>query len=151
MPFNYYEMESNAKDEEKRYNLLTYNLPYTDRCINKAFDEYFERKCNEKMYGYPFIEKEVLKNKNGEYLLYDPDESRFVKDTNCLYSWCGWLATLNFNTDWVKKIDIKRDKPYVETTLDTFLKKSLYNKYQILKSLKYYLDNVSRYVEINYD
>ena len=39
------------------------------------------------MYGYPFIEKEVLKNKNGAYLLYDPDESRFVKDTvNCLYS-----------------------------------------------------------------
>ena len=73
------------------------------------------------MYGYPFIEKEVLKNKNGAYLLYDPDESRFVKDTvNCLYSWCGWLATLNFNTDWVKKIDIKRDKSDVETTLDTF-------------------------------
>lgn len=81
MPFNYYAMESNAKDEEKRYNLLTYNLPYTDKSINKAFDEYFERKPNEKMYGYPFIEIEVLKNNNGEYLLYDPDESRFVKDT----------------------------------------------------------------------
>ena len=62
-----------------------------------------------------------------------------------------WLATLNFNTDWVKKIDIKRDKSDEETTLDTFLKKSLFKKYQILKSLKYYLDNVSRHVEINYD
>ena len=141
-------MESNAKDEEKRYNLLPYNLPYTDKSINKAFNEYFERRFNEKMYGYPFIEKEVLKNKNGEYSLYDPDESRFV---NCLYSWCGWWATLNCNTDWVKKIYIKRDKSDVETTLDTFFKKSLYNIYQILKSLKYYLDNVNRYVEINYD
>ena len=37
-------MGSNAKDEEKRYNLLTYNLPYTDKSINKAFDEYFVRK-----------------------------------------------------------------------------------------------------------
>ena len=124
-------MESNAKDEEKRYNLLPYNLPYTDKSINKAFNEYFERKFNEKMYGYPFIEKEVLKNKNGEYSLYDPDESRFV---NCLNSWCGWWATLNCNTDWVKKIYIKRDKSDVETTLDTFFKKSLYNIYQILKS-----------------
>ena len=38
-------------------------------------------KLNEKMYGYPFMEIEVLKNNNREYLLYDPDESRFVKDT----------------------------------------------------------------------
>ena len=91
MPFNYYTMESNAKDEEKRYNLLTYNLPYTDKSINKAFDEYFERKLNEKMYGYPFIEIEVLKNNNGEYLLYDPDESRFVKDTiACIPDAVGW-------------------------------------------------------------
>ena len=52
---------------------MTDNLPYTDKSINKAFDEYFERKLNEKMYGYPFIEKEVLKNKNGAYLLYDPE------------------------------------------------------------------------------
>ena len=66
-------MESNAKDEEKRYNLLPYNLPYTDKSINEAFNEYFERN----------IEKEVLKNKNGEYSLYDPNESRFV---NCSYS-----------------------------------------------------------------
>ena len=26
MPFNYYAMESNTKDEEKRYNLLSYHL-----------------------------------------------------------------------------------------------------------------------------
>lgn len=38
------------KEEEKRYNLLTYNLPYTDEKIHKAFDEYLERKYNEKMY-----------------------------------------------------------------------------------------------------
>ena len=36
MPFNYYAMESNTKDEEKRYNLLTYHLPYTDKSINKS-------------------------------------------------------------------------------------------------------------------
>ena len=49
------------KEEEKRYNLLTYNLLYTDEKIHKAFDKYFERRYNEKMYGHPFIGKEVLK------------------------------------------------------------------------------------------
>ena len=57
------------KEEEKRYNLLTYNLLYTDEKIHTAFDKYFERRYNEKMYGHPFIEKEVLKGRNGEYLL----------------------------------------------------------------------------------
>ena len=42
-------------------------------------------KLNEKMYGYPFMEIEVLKNNNREYLLYDPDESRFVKDTMLVF------------------------------------------------------------------
>ena len=36
------------KEEEKRYNLLTYNLPYTDEKIHEAFDEYFERRYGEK-------------------------------------------------------------------------------------------------------
>ena len=65
----------------KKNDIIYYLITYTDKSISKAFDEYFDRKFNEKMYGYPFIEKEVLKNKNGTYLLYDPDESRFVKDT----------------------------------------------------------------------
>ena len=48
-------------------------------------------KLNEKMYGYPFMEIEVLKNNNREYLLYDPDESRFVKDTiACIPDAVGW-------------------------------------------------------------
>lgn len=68
------------KEEEKRYNLLTYNLPYTDEKIHEAFDEYFERRYGEKMYGLPFIEKEVLKGRNGQYLLYDTEIERFVDD-----------------------------------------------------------------------
>ena len=59
-----------AKKEQRRYNLATYNLPYTDKKVHKAFGEYFERKYNEKKYGYKFIEEEVLEDKNGEYLLY---------------------------------------------------------------------------------
>lgn len=34
------------QEEEKRHNLLTYTLPYTDEKIHNAFDEYFERKFN---------------------------------------------------------------------------------------------------------
>ena len=65
------------KEEEKRYNLLTYNLPYTDEKIHEAFDEYFERRYGEKIYRHPFIEKE---GRNGEYLLYDTEIERFVDD-----------------------------------------------------------------------
>lgn len=120
------------KEEEKRYNLLTYNLPYTDEKIHKAFDEYLERKYNEKMYGHPFIEKEVLEGRNGEYLFYDLEEERFVEDN------IACIPDLDdgpyfFVMDWVKKIYIKRDKSNVETKLDIFLKKSLYKKVPNIK------------------
>ena len=115
------------KEEEKRYNLLIYNLPYTDKKINKAFDEYFERKYNKTLYGQPFIEKEVLKDENGEYLFYDTELERFVEDNiACIPDLDD--GPLYFQTHWVKKVEIKRDKSDVETKLDIFLKKSLFKK-----------------------
>ena len=102
------------------------------------------------MYGHPFIEKEALKDENEEYLFYDTEIERFVEDNiACIPDAEG--GPYYFVEDWVKRYDIKRDKSDVETKLDIFLKKSLYKKYLRLKSLKIYLDNVSRYVEINYD
>ena len=96
------------------------------------------------MYGHLFIEKEVLNDKNGEYLFYDTEEERFVEDNiACIPDAVG--GPHFFVMDWVKKIYIKRDKSDIVTKLDLFLKKSLYKKYQILKSLKIYLDNVHLY------
>lgn len=57
------------KEEEKRYNLFTYNLYHRDKEIHKAFNEYFDREYNEKMYGQSFIEKTVLEDENGEFMI----------------------------------------------------------------------------------
>ena len=66
------------KEEERRCNF--YNLHHTDKEIRKAFDDYFERAYNGKMYGHPFIEEEVVVDSNGvEFLFYD--EESFLKIT----------------------------------------------------------------------
>lgn len=81
------------------------------------------------MYEHPFIEKEGLKDENGEYLLYDSEEERFVEDDiACIPDSEG--GPHFFVMHWVKKICIKRDKFGVLTKLDIFFKKSLYKKYK---------------------
>ena len=121
----------NRKEEEKGNNLLSYKLPNTDKQIHKAFNEYFERKYNKKIYERPFIEEEVLKDKNGEYLLYVAGEKRFVQDAiGCIDDFDNGPEF--YVMECVERIDIKRDKSGVLTKLDVFLKHSLNTKYKIL-------------------
>ena len=130
------------------YNGKVISLPYTDKQIPKALNKYFEREYNQKVYGYDFIEKEVLQDEKGEYLLYDSDDERFIKDTTaCIPDTEG--GPHYFNMDWVKRIDIKRDKSGGLTKLDLFKRHNLDKKFERLKSLDVYLANVTRYVEIN--
>lgn len=131
------------------YNGKVITLPYSSEKLHKAFNEYFEREYSKKLYGYNFIEKEVLTDQNGEYLVYDSDDGRFIKDTvACIPDTEG--DPHHFNTDWVKRIDTKRDKSGGLTKLDLFKRHNLDKKFKILKTLEVYLGNVTRYVEINY-
>ena len=66
-----------------KYNNKVITLPHSSKKLHKSFNEYFEREYNLRKYGYDFIEKEVLSDENGEYLLYDSDDDSFVKH-NCL-------------------------------------------------------------------
>ena len=59
-----------------------------------------------------FIEKEVLKNGLGEYLLYDSDDDLFLEDNMARIG-----GHYYFVMDWVKKIDIYRDKKRDEKRL----------------------------------
>ena len=49
--------------------------------------------------------------------------------------------------DWVKRIDIKRDKSTKLTKLDLFKNHNLDKTFQILKTLDVYLGKVTKYVE----
>ena len=64
-----------------KYNNKVITLHHSSEKLHKSFDNFFEREYNKKLYGYDFIEKEVLSDQNGEYLLYDPDDQVFVEDT----------------------------------------------------------------------
>ena len=64
-----------------KYNNKIITLPHSSEKLRKSFDNYFEREYNLRKYGYDFIEKEVLSDQNGEYLLYDSDDDRFVINT----------------------------------------------------------------------
>lgn len=70
----------NKLQKQKLDNKLQFNLPYIDRKIHKVLNKYFEKKYDKYRYGYPFIEKEVLRDQDGEYLLYDPDDDLFLED-----------------------------------------------------------------------
>ena len=134
-----------------RYNNKVITLPHSSEKLHKSFDNYFEREYNLRKYGYDFIEKEVLSDQNGEYLLYDSDDDRFVINTIAYRDLDrGWPEYVRkyFNVDWVERIDIKREKnPRVTTLLDLFKNVTLDRKYEILKSLDVYLGYVTRYVE----
>ena len=52
-----------------------------------------------------FIEKEVLKNGLGEYLLYDSDDDLFLEDSMARIDG-HYNGPDYFVMDWVKKIDI---------------------------------------------
>ena len=133
-----------------KYNNKIITLPHSSEKLHKSFDNYFEREYNQRKYGYDFIEKEVLSDQNGEYLLYDSDDDRFVINTIAYRDLDrGWpeYEREYFNMDWVKRIDIKREKnPRVTTLLDLFKNVTLDRKYEILKSLDVYLGYVTRYV-----
>lgn len=102
------------KEDEKRYNFVTYNLPFTHKEIHKAFNEFFDRKYNEKRYGYAFIEKEAFKDENGKYLVNDPENYDgynycFVTDNiACIPDTVG--GPHFFIMHWLERFDIKRDK-----------------------------------------
>ena len=131
------------------YNGKVITLPYSSKKIHKSFDLYFERKYNEKLYGYAFREKEVLKDEKGEYLLYDSDDDLFIED-NIACTEGHYNGPDYFVMDWVKRIDIKRDKSGVTTKLDLFKKHTSSKKFKISKTLDDYLSNVNRYVEVKY-
>lgn len=107
------------------------------------------------MYGHPFIEREVFEDENRECLLYDKEKEKTLEKIDEEDIGCIFLMTKvifhYFVMNWIERIDIKRDKSNELSKLDVFKNKSLYKKYQILKSLKIYLANVTRYVEVKYD
>lgn len=117
------------------YNGKVISLPHSSEKLHKSFDNYFEREYILRKYGYNFIEKEVLSDRNGEYLLYDLDDDIFVKDTiACIPDTEG--GPHYFNMDWVKRIDIKREKNPGLTKLDLFQKHTLDKKFLILKIIR---------------
>ena len=63
-----------------------------------------------------FIEKEVLKNGLGEYLLYESDDDLFLEDSMARIDG-HYNGPDYFVMDWVKKIDIYRDKKRDEKRL----------------------------------
>ena len=129
-----------------KYNNKVITLPLSSEKLHKSFDNYFEREYNLRKYGYDFIEKDVLSDQNGEYLLYDSDDDRFVKNTTaCIPDAEG--GPHYFNMDWVKRIDIKREKNPGLTKLDLLKNHKLDKKFQILKSLDVYQGNATNYVE----
>ena len=83
-------------------------------------------------------------------IYFDSDDDRFVINTIAYRDLDrGWpeYEREYFNMDWVKRIDIKREKnPRVTTLLDLFKNVTLDRKYEILKSLDVYLGYVTRYV-----
>ena len=109
------------------YNGKVISLPYSSKKLHESFDQYMEREYNLRKYGYDFIEKEVLTDQNGEYLLYGPDEQMFVQNSvACIPDTEG--GPHHFNMDWVKRIDIKRDKSGGLTKLDLFKRHNLDKK-----------------------
>ena len=133
-----------------KYNNKVITLPHSSEKLHKSFDNYFEREYNLRKYGYDFIAKEVLSDQNGEYLLYDPDDDRFIKDTIAYRDLDrGWPVYEReyFNMDWVKRTDIKGDKSTKLTKLDLLKNHKLDKKFQILKTLDVYLGNVNKYIE----
>ena len=132
-----------------KYNNKVITLPHSAEKLHKSFDNYFEREYNLRKCNYAFIEKEELSDQNGEYLLYDGDDGRFVKNTvACIPDAEG--GPDNLNMEWVKRIDIKREKNPGLTKLVFFKNHKLDKKFLILKTLDYYLANVTRYVENKY-
>ena len=98
--------------------------------------DYFEREYNLRKYNYAFIEKEVLSDQNGEYLLYDGDDARFVKDTVACIPYAEGGPDY-FNMEWVERIDIKREKNPGLTKLFFFKNHKLDKKFLMLKTLDY--------------
>ena len=142
-------MATNCNTQIK-YNNKEITLPHSSEKLHKSFDNYFEREYNLKKYGYAFIEKEVLSDQNGEYLLYDGDDGRFVKDTvACIEG--HYSGPDYFNMDWVKRIDIKREKinPNIRPILVLFKCVTLDEKYRMLKSMDDLISKFIKYLEDN--
>lgn len=133
-----------------KYSNKEITLPHSSEKLHESFDNYFEREYNLKKYGYAFIEKEVLSDQNGEYLLYDGDDGRFVKDTvACIEG--HYSGPDYFNMDWVKRIDIKREKinPNIRPILVLFKCATLDEKYRMLKSMDDLISKFIKYLEDN--
>ena len=79
--------------------------------IHKALNKYIERKYNKYRYGYAFIEKEVLRDHEGEYLLYDPDDDQFVEEAIAYIDMDRGKPKYDreyFVMHWVRKIRLER-------------------------------------------